>query len=57
MKKILITRKLMESSEKYASKIFNAELNKEDKLFTRDELISKSSDCDGILSSAFIFLS
>ena len=51
MKKILVTRKLMKSSEEYASKVFNVRLNKEDKLLTKDELISKSSDCDGILSS------
>ena len=51
MKKILITRKLIKSSEEYASKIFNVKLNKEDILLTKDELISKSSDCDGILSS------
>ena len=51
MTKILITRKLMKSSEDYASKIFNTKLNKEDKLLTKDELISHSSDCDGILSS------
>ena len=51
MKKILITRKLIKSSEEYASKIFNVKLNKEDKLLTKDELISKSNDCDGILSS------
>ena len=41
----------MKSSEEYASKIFNVKLNKEDQLLTKDELISKSSDCDGILSS------
>ena len=51
MKKILITRKLMKPSEEYASKVFNVKLNKEDKLLTKDELISKSNDCDGILSS------
>ena len=51
MKKILITRKLMKSSEEYASKIFDVKLNKEDKLLTKDELISESSDCNGILSS------
>ena len=51
MKKILITRKLIKSSEEYASKIFDVKLNKEDKLLTKDELISKSDDCDGILSS------
>ena len=51
MKKILITRKLIQSSEEYASKIFNVKLNKEDKLLTKEELISESNDCDGILSS------
>ena len=51
MKKILITRKLIKSSEQLASKIFNLKLNKEDKLLTKDELIKKSEDCDGILSS------
>ena len=51
MKKILITRKLIKSSEDYASKVFQVKLNKEDQLLTIDELISKSSDCDGILSA------
>ena len=51
MKKILITRKLLNSSEKYASEIFDVKLNKEDKILTKDELINQSSECDGILSS------
>ena len=51
MKKILITRKLIKSSEEYAQKVFNTKLNEKDKLFTKDEIIQKSSDCDGILSS------
>ena len=51
MKKILITRKLIKSSEKYALEIFDAKLNKEDKPLTKDQLISESSDCDGVLSS------
>ena len=51
MKKILITRKLISASEEYASKIFDVKLNKEDKLLTMEELIDKSKDCDGILSS------
>jgi lactate dehydrogenase-like 2-hydroxyacid dehydrogenase len=51
MKKIIITRKLIQSSEDFASKIFDTKLNKEDKLFTQEELISQSNDCDGILSS------
>ena len=51
MKKILITRKLINTSEKYASEIFNVKLNKEDNSLTKEELISQSNDCDGILSS------
>ena len=51
MKKILITRKLIKSSEEYAQKVFNTKLNEKDKLLTKDEIIQKSSDCDGILSS------
>jgi glyoxylate reductase len=51
MKKILITRKLIQSSEQLASEIFDTKLNKEDNLLTKDELIKKSEDCDGILSS------
>ena len=50
MKKILITRKLIKSSEEYASSIFDVKLNKEDKILTKDELINQSSGCDGILS-------
>ena len=51
MKKILITRKLIKPSEEYALKIFDVKLNKEDKIITQEELIEKSKDCDGILSS------
>ena len=51
MKKILITRKLLPLSETYALKIFDAKINKEDKLFTQEDLIENSKDCDGILSS------
>ena len=51
MKRIIITRKLIKSSEEYAASIFNVKLNKEDKVLTKDELISQSNDCDGILTS------
>ena len=51
MKKILITRKLIESSEKHAAKLFDVKLNKQDKLLTKEELIKESNGCDGILSS------
>ena len=51
MKKILITRKLIKSSEEYAIKIFDAKLNKEDKLLTKEQLLKETNGCDGILSS------
>tara|TARA_B110000438_G_scaffold87016_1_gene86507 strand:- start:11 stop:964 length:954 start_codon:yes stop_codon:yes gene_type:complete len=51
MKKILVTRKLINISEEYVSKIFDAKLNLNDKILTTQELISNSIDCDGILSS------
>ena len=51
MKKILITRKLIKSSEDLASKIFKVNLNEQDELLTQDEIINKSNNCDGILSS------
>ena len=51
MKKILITRKLIKSSEEYASKIFDVKLNKDDELLTENELIKESYNCDGILST------
>jgi len=51
MKKILVTRKLIDSSEELAKQLFNAKLNKEDKILTKDELIRESESCDGILSS------
>ena len=51
MKKILITRKLIKNSENNAVRIFDAKLNKEDKLLTKEELIKESNGCDGILSS------
>ena len=51
MKKILITRKLIKSSEELATKFFDVTFNKDDELLTKDELIKKSQNSDGILSS------
>ena len=51
MKKILITRRLIKTSEEYALRTFDAKLNKKDKILKKDELIIQSNDCDGILSS------
>ena len=51
MKKILITRKLMNSTEELAKQLFDVKLNKEDKILSKEELIKESEGCDGILSS------
>ena len=51
MKKILITRKLIKSTEEYASTIFKVKLNKEDRILSKDELINQSNDCEAILTS------
>jgi len=51
MKKILITRKLISSSEELAKKLFDVKLNKKDKILNKEELIIASKGCDGILSS------
>tara|TARA_B100000427_G_scaffold316264_1_gene311163 strand:+ start:761 stop:1714 length:954 start_codon:yes stop_codon:yes gene_type:complete len=50
MKKILVTRKLIKSSEEIASKKFNVKFNMNDKIMTSDEIVKESNDCDGILS-------
>ena len=39
MKKILVTRKLINSSEELAKKLFEVKLNKEDKILSKEELI------------------
>ena len=41
MTKILITRRLLKPNEEHASKIFKTILNKEDKTFTKDDLMNK----------------
>jgi len=51
MKKILITRKLLRSSEDKASKLFDANFNLNDELYSQNKLLELSKSCDGILSS------
>ena len=50
MKKILVTRKLLDENNKRLKNIFDAKFNDEDRLLSTKELITLSSDCDGILS-------
>ena len=51
MKKILITRKLLQSNEDRALKIFKSTLNSNDELYSQKKLIELSQGYDGILSS------
>jgi glyoxylate reductase len=51
MKKILITRKLLKASEEKALKIFDANINKNDELYSQSKLIELSQGCDAILTS------
>ena len=51
MKKILVTRKLLNINEERIRKIWNAKLNKKDEIYSSEKIIKLSEDCDGILSS------
>jgi len=51
MKKILVTRRLLKASEKKASKIFDANINANDELYSQSKLIELSQGCDAILTS------
>ena len=51
MKKILFTRKLIKSSEEYATDLFKVKFNIDDKLLSKKDIIKQSYDCDGIIST------
>ena len=51
MKKILVTRRLIRDSEEKAKKIFNANLNSNDELYSQSKVIELSKGCDAILTS------
>ncbi len=51
MKKILITRKLLRECEDKAAKIFEANFNKNDELYSQSKVIEMSKGYDGILTS------
>ena len=51
MKKILITRRLLKACEEKASKIFEANFNDNDELYSQSKVIEMSKGCDGILTS------
>ena len=51
MKKILVTRKLLQSNEVRLKEIYDVNLNKNDELYSQSKLIELSQGCDGILSA------
>ena len=51
MKKVLVTRKLLKSNEDKISKLWDANLNFSDEIYSSEKLIELSKDCDAILSS------
>ena len=51
MKNILITRRLLRSCEEKASKIFKANFNDNDELYSQNKVVEMSQGCDGILTS------
>ena len=51
MKKILVTRKLLQSNEDRLKEMYDVNLNKNDELYSQSKLIELSQGCDGILSA------
>ena len=51
MKKILVTRKLLDSNEEKIKKLYDVKLNSNDELYSQKKLIEMSQGCDGILSA------
>ena len=51
MKKILVTRKLLQSNEERLKKLYDVKLNSNDELYSQKKLIEISQGYDGILSS------
>ena len=50
MKKILVIRNLLPENEERIKKLFDVKLNKNDKIYSPEEILKLSEDCDGILS-------
>ena len=51
MKKILVTRKLLQSNEERLKKLYDVKLNSNDELYSQNKLVEMSEGCDGILSA------
>ena len=51
MKKILVTRRLLQSNEDRLKDLYDVKLNSNDELYSQQKLIEMSEGCDGILSA------
>ena len=51
MKKILVTRRLLQTNEERLKKLYDVKLNSNDELYSQKKLIEMSDGCDGILSA------
>ena len=51
MQKVFVTRKLLKENEQKLQELFEVKLNTNDKIYSAEEIIEGSKDCDGILSS------
>ena len=51
MKKIFVTKKLLKENEEKLKELFDVKLNLKDKIYSAQEIIEGSKNCDGILSS------
>ena len=51
MKKVLVTIKLLKSNEERMSKLWDVKLNLNNDIYSENQLVELSKDCDGILSS------
>ena len=51
MKKVLVTRKLLQLNEDRLKQLYDVKLNSNDELYSQKKLIEMSKGCDGILSA------
>ena len=51
MKKILVTRRLLQANEEKLKQLYDVKLNSNDELYSQKKLIEMSDGCDGILSA------
>jgi lactate dehydrogenase-like 2-hydroxyacid dehydrogenase len=50
-KKVLVTRKLLKENEEKLKQLFDVKLNHNDTLYSADQILELSKNCDGILSA------